>query len=301
MKPILILLVVICLPAGVDIAAQAPAKKLKLHISVDMEGVTGAVTPEQLGPQGFEYARFREFMTAEVLAAIEAAMEAGATEIVVADSHGNGQNLLIERFPPHVTVVRSWPRPLMMMEGIDESFDAAIFLGYHVSIHGTEGVRAHSISSAYITALRLNGVPMSEASLNAAVAGHFGVPVLMISGDDATVREAQQQLGPIEGAIVKWNYGNHSARTLTPQAGQELIRQKVGAALARRAEFRPYRIEAPLELEIRLKHYMATEVLSYLPSVERVDSHTIRFRAKDITEVTRFISFLTRYRPDLTP
>ena len=98
-----------------------------------MEGVVGAVTGEQLGPGGFEYERFRKFMTAEVNACIKAAREAGADEILVSDSHGNGQNILIEKLPDDVMIVRSWPRMLGMMEGIDDSFDGAIFLGYHAS------------------------------------------------------------------------------------------------------------------------------------------------------------------------
>ena len=112
---------------------EAQAPKLKVHISVDMEGVAGAVTGDQLGPTGFEYGRFREFMTREAVAAVTAAREAGATEIVVADSHGNGENLLIEQFPADVRVVRSWPRKLSMMAGVDETVDAAMFIGYHAS------------------------------------------------------------------------------------------------------------------------------------------------------------------------
>ena len=110
---------------------QQPPRKLKVHISVDMEGVAGAVTGDQLGPAGFEYGRFREFMTREALAAIEAAKEAGATEIVVADAHGNGENLLIDQLPADVRVIRSWPRRLGMVAGIDDSVNAAIFIGYH--------------------------------------------------------------------------------------------------------------------------------------------------------------------------
>ena len=160
---------------------------LKVHISADMEGVVGAVTRDQLGPSGFEYQRFREFMTNEVNAAIAAAKAAGATEIVVADSHGNGENLLIEKLPSDVTLVRSWPRRLGMMHGIDETFDAAIFIGYHSSTTNPRGVRAHTMSSANYAAVRINGIAMPEAGINAALAGHFGVPVVMISGDDAIV------------------------------------------------------------------------------------------------------------------
>src|SRR5262245_32535385 len=105
--------------------------KLKVYVSADMEGVAGVVTGDQLGPQGFEYERFRGFMTNEVLAAIEGARAAGATEFLVSDSHGNGENLLIEPFPKDVQIVRSWPRPLAMMEGSDSRFDAVPLAGCH--------------------------------------------------------------------------------------------------------------------------------------------------------------------------
>src|SRR5438093_2752070 len=134
---------VLALGLAAPLAAQRP---VKVYISADMEGVTGVVTADQLGPTGFEYARFREYMTSEVLAAIEGARAAGATEFVVSDSHGNGEDLLIERFPKDVQIVRSWPRPLAMMQGIDASFDAVLFVGYHASTTNPEGVRAHTMS-----------------------------------------------------------------------------------------------------------------------------------------------------------
>ncbi|RMD92197.1 MAG: hypothetical protein D6813_06315 [Calditrichaeota bacterium] len=283
--------------AGVAMAQN----KLKIYISADMEGVVGVVTGEQLGPGGFEYQRFREFMTNEVLAAVEAAFEAGATEILVSDSHGNGQNILIEKLPKNVQVVRSWPRPLMMMQGIDETFDGVIFLGYHSSTTNPEGVRAHTLSSARLADVRLNGISMPEAGINAAIAGHFGVPVIMISGDDAIVKEAQKLLGNIEGAVVKWAYSFHSARTLTPEAAYELIREKVKKAIARIKDFKPYRLKTPIQLDVRFKNYRPSEVLSYLPIVERTDSHSIRFVGKDMIEISRFLEFMLNYSPSLEP
>ncbi|MBK9156354.1 MAG: M55 family metallopeptidase [Chloracidobacterium sp.] len=283
------------------IAANAQVKKMKIFVSVDMEGIVGVVTGEQLGPQGFEYQRFREFMTREATTAIEAAFAAGATEIVVADSHGNGQNLLIEKLPKNVTIVRSWPRPLMMMQGIDESFAGAIFIGYHSGTTNPAGVRAHTMSSANFADIRLNGVSMPEAGVNAAIAGHFNVPVIMISGDDAAVKEATDLLGPIEGAVVKWNYGFHSARTLTPDAANDLIRDKVTRAIGRIGEFKPYKPEAPVRLEIQFKNYRPAEVLDYLSAVERIDAHSIRFQGRDMIEVSRFISFVMQYEPGLAP
>jgi D-amino peptidase len=279
----------------------AAEKPLKIYISADMEGVVGAVTDEQLDPEGFEYERFREFMTAEVNAAIDAAREAGATEILISDSHGNGQNLFLERLPEDVMVVRSWPRPLAMMEGIDETFDGAIFLGYHASTTNTRGVRAHTMSSANLTAVRLNGIAVPEAGFNAAIAGHFGVPVIMISGDDAIVEEARSFLGEVEGAVVKWALSFHSARTLTPEAGYEVIREKVKAAIGRIGDFEPYRLKPPIEFEVSLKHYRPVELLGYLPIVERVDSHTIRFVGKDMVEVAKFLEFMLSYEVSLQP
>jgi D-amino peptidase len=274
---------------------------LKIFISADMEGVVGVVSDEQIGPGGFEYERFRGFMTAEVNACIEAAREAGATEILIADSHGNGQNLLIERLPEDVMVVRSWPRPLGMMEGIDASFDGAIFLGYHASTGNERGVRAHTFSSASVTALRLNGMSMSEASVNASIAGHFGVPVIMVSGDNVAVAETQVIIGDVEGAVVKWAKGFHSAQTLTPEAAYDVIRDSTRQAIGRIDEFEPYVLETPVRLELSLKHYRPVELLSYLPGVERVNSHTVAFVGEDILEVARFLRVALGYSVDLQP
>jgi len=282
-------------------AAAAQERRMKIFISADMEGVAGVVTGEQLGPTGFEYQRFREFMTQEVAAACEGAFAAGATEIVIADAHGNGQNLLIEKLPQQVTVVRAWPRPLMMMQGLDETFAGAIFLGYHTGTTNTAGVRAHTISSARLTDIQLNGRSVPEAGVNAAIAGHFGVPVIMVSGDDAAVRETTALLGDVEGAVVKWAYGFHSARTLTPAVAQELIRTKAARAVARLRDFKPHKVETPVRLDIRFKNYRPAEVLSYLPIVERTDAHAVRFQGRDMLEVSKFIEFVMYYEPGLEP
>lgn len=280
---------------------SAQQGRLKVHISVDMEGVGGAVTGEQLGPTGFEYQRFREFMTREALAAIEAARASGATEIVVADAHGNGQNLLIDQLPADVRVIRSWPRRLGMVAGIDDNVDAAIFIGYHSGTNNPKGVRAHTFSSANLTRVALNGVNVTEGSWNAAIAGQFNVPVVMISGDDAAIEEVRKAVGPIEAAETKRTLGFHSASTLTPQASAALIGERVRAALSRRADFKPYKVQFPVTVDVSFKNYMPAEVLAYLPIFERTDSHSIRFRAKDMAEASVIMTFIGEYRPDITP
>ena len=296
-----VVFLIVLLAASFSVSSPAQTRKLKIYISADMEGIVGVVTGDQLGPQGFEYNRFREFMTEEVRVATEAAFEAGATEIVISDSHGNGENLLIEKLPKNVTIVRSWPRPLMMMQGIDETFDGAIFIGYHTSTTNMSGVRAHTISSARLADVRLNGISMAEAGINAAIAGHFNVPVIMISGDDAIVKEATDMLGNIEGAVVKWAISFHAAKTMTPEAAYSLIREKTKKAIARIKEFRPYKVNQPVRLDVRFKAYRPSEMLSYLSIVQRTDSHSIRFVGKDIIEVSKFLEFITNYEPSLEP
>ncbi len=276
-------------------------KKLKIYISADMEGVVGAVTGDQLGPSGFEYQRFRTFMTAEVNACIEAAREAEVDEILVSDSHGNGQNLLIERLPDDVMIIRSWPRELGMMEGIDQSFDGAIFLGYHSSTDNMQGVRAHTMSSANITSLKINNLVMPESGINALIAGHFNVPIILVTGDDIAVEETQDLIGDVEGAVVKWAKSFHSAKTLTPNAAYDLIREKTKVAINRIEDFRPFKLETPLTLELSLKNYRPVELLGYLPNVERINSHTIRFVANDIVEISKFLRFVTGYNVALKP
>lgn len=281
-------------------SAQAQ-QRVKVFISADMEGVAGAVSPDQLGPTGFEYQRFREFMTAEVNAAIEGARAAGATDIVVADSHGNMQNLLIDRLPADVTVIRGSGRPLGMIHGIDSTFHAIVFIGYHSATTNMEGVRAHTFASARYTAVELNGVPLAESGYNAALAGHFGVPVVAISGDNAAVRELQAIVPNVAGAVVKEAIGFHAAATRTPEAAQALIRDAVRDGVRRRAEIRPYRVPAPYQLDLTFKNYRAAEVLAYLPIVERPTAHSIRYRADGIIDVARFLAFVGTYSPDIDP
>ncbi len=276
----------------------ANAQDLKVYISADMEGVAGVVGGDQLGPEGFEYSQFRKFMTAEVNAAIEAARDVGATEIVVSDSHGNGLNLLLDALPQDIELVRSWPRPLGMMEGIDDSFGAAIFIGYHASAGNTDGIAAHTMSGADFSSVKINGIEMTEGGMNALIAGHFGVPVVMISGDDAAVREVSDMLGPIEGAVVKWHISHASGRTLMPKAAQALIKEKAQAGLRRRLELKPFRIEGPLILDLTYKNDEAAEIIAYLPNVELIDNHTVRF-VGSIIELSMFIEMALVYPPTM--
>jgi D-amino peptidase len=290
--------VTLALAAAVPLSAQRP---VKVFLSVDMEGIGGVVTGEQLSPAGFEYTRFREFMTAEALAAIDGARAGGATQFVVADSHGNEQNLLIDRFPADVTIIRGSPRPLGMMEGIDSSFSAIFFIGYHAATTNAHGVRAHTISSATFAAVKINGRPSAESGLNASIGGYFGVPVALISGDADAVAELKELAPAAEGVVVKRAISFHSAATMTPEASQALIRKGARTAMDRLREMAPYVVRGPFTLDLTFKNYTPAEMISYMPGVERVDAHTVRYTGRTILDVSRFMGFATGYRADLTP
>lgn len=274
------------------VAAQRP---VKIFISIDMEGITGVVQPAQLGPgpDGWEYAKAREWMTGEARAAIEGAKTAGATEFVISDSHGNMQNLLIDQLPEDVRVVRGSPRPLSMMQGIDNTFAGAVFIGYHASEWGSEAVRGHTMSSARLLHLKLNGAEVGEGVWNAAIAGSFSVPVIFISGDRAAVEQFRKTVPTAEGVIVKEGLGYHAAVTSTPARGQRMIRDGVERAVKRVGEMKPYVVRTPLELEVGFKLTIDAERISYIPGLRRVDAHAVAGTYPDMMTASKLLQVLS--------
>jgi D-amino peptidase len=265
----------------------------KIFISVDMEGITGVVQPAQLGPDGFEYQRAREWMTAEVNAAIQGARDAGPADIVVCDSHGNGQSVLIDRLPDDVQIVRGFPRPLEMMQGIDASFAAALFIGYHASEWTADAVRGHTISSARLLGVKLNGMEVSEGIYNAALAGQFGVPIAFMSGDRLAVSQLQKVVPSAEGAIVKEPFGYHSAQTVTPARGQALIRDGVKRAMAKLGTLQPYRVKTPIDLEVGFKLTIDAERAAFIPGLTRSDAHSVKGTFPDMIQITKLLQVVT--------
>jgi len=273
---------------------------VRLFISADIEGVAGVVSRETSMPSGFEYSQAREWMTAEVVTICEAAFEQGVKEVVVADSHGNGQNILIDKLPANVTLIRSWPRPLLMMQGIEDgAFDGAILQGYHTGASYEGGVLGHTIYGTVIHELKLNGKVMSEAGVSAAVAGEYNVPIILATGDEAFADETRALLGDIEFAAVKTSYSTLSAKTMTPKDGRTLIRAKTIAAIQRQNTIKPFKVEPPITLDIRFKHRMPAEVLSWLPCVERTDGYSIQYCAESMVDVSKFLTVVTSYKPSL--
>ncbi|MCP4299368.1 MAG: M55 family metallopeptidase [Gammaproteobacteria bacterium] len=263
----------------------------QLFISADIEGVAGVVTRTEAHGDKRDYDKARKWMTDEVIAACNAARDSGIERVVIADSHGDGDNLLLDNLPDYVEVVRSWPRELLMMQGIEQGpFVGAALIGYHAGSRAESGIMAHTFTGD-IQELCLNGEAMSETTFNAAVAGHFEVPVIMASGDDVYTTHVNDVLPEVKTATVKWAHGTLSARTLTPARACQQVADSLAEALGQKEEFELYRIDGPIQMEIELTNRVKAEILSYVPTVERVGSHRIMLEVEDIVSASRFLNF----------
>lgn len=264
---------------------------LKVFISVDMEGITGVINWEDVSRDGKDYGLFRRIMTEEANAAIEGALAAGATEIVVRDSHGSARNILPDLLNPNAKLIRDWANsPLSMMEGIDESFDAVIFIGYHARANTPNATLDHTMSSSAVYDVVLNGKKMPEAGINAYIAGNFGVPVVLVAGDKAICEQVKELFGDVETVAVKEGIGN-AAKMLHPKMSQKLIKEKTTEALRRLGDFKPFTLTPPYTMEIVFRNEVRAEIASWLPGAKRKNSTTVSYTSNDWMDVLRFFMF----------
>jgi D-amino peptidase len=273
---------------------------MRIFVSADIEGIGGIVGREQGRPSGFGYEQARSLMTDSILAVCAAAREAGADEVIVADSHGSGCNIQLERMPEYVQLVQSWPRPLGMMQGIEVgNFTGALLIGYHAGSANAGGVLSHTLSSDLFQDVRFNGRTVSEAAISAAIAGHFGVPILAIAGDDVFVAETRTLLGDLEGAVLKGAYGTTSAISPSPAVAMGRLRAATLSGIANAPVRKLHRVEGPICVEMHLRTRSVAEWLGYLPEVERAGAYTVRYSCQDIIGASRFLMFVTFARASL--
>lgn len=249
---------------------------------MDMEGVAGITHREQTNPLGYDYSYARHLMIQECNAVIQGCVDAGADYIVVSDSHGgNGcKTMLAEELHPAADLVTGSPRPHGQLCGLDDSFDAVMMPGYHVR-HGAFGVLNHTLNGQTVARLTVNGVEVGEVGSNAGLAGHFGVPVVMVSGDDVTVAEAKETLPWIEGAVVKWAVSRYAERAMHPRRAQQVLRQAAADALRNLGRMQVYRVAPPVVFVIRFKDTGMAEAAAQIPGTELVDPQTLRVTAGD--------------------
>ena len=261
---------------------------MRIYLSVDMEGLAGVAHPKQVsfgpGVDRVDYDRSRRLMAGEANAAIGAAFDAGAHEVVVNDSHWQMRNLRAEDLDPRARLLIG-DKPLSMTEGVgdapDGAFDAALFVGYHAAAGNPDGVIAHTYSSATVMEVRVNGRPHNEAGLNAIRLGHFGVPVALVAGDDALAAEVELLLPWAERVVVKRAAGYATADSLSPDAAREAIRDGVRAALGRLPEMQRYQPPPPLQGEVDFRFPSHAAYAAVLPEVDRIGPRTVGFSARD--------------------
>jgi D-amino peptidase len=253
-------------------------EKLKVYISVDMEGIAGVVHSDQVSSSGKDYNLARRWTTDETNAAIEGALEAGATEIVVNDSHGSKRNIIASLVNPEAYLITGSPKPLGMMQGIDETFDAIIFLGYHSKAGTKDAVLDHTMSGSAFASIVINDIEMSEAQINAALGAVYDVPVVLITGDSTVCKQTQEELGKeLEIAVVKEAVGRYAAKTLTPEKACVLIKEKTKKALQKKSWVKPYKLHSPFRFQVNFNRSSMADMAEFIPQMERVNSKTVRF------------------------
>lgn len=275
--------------AAEAILAQAePLHHLRLYISADMEGTAAVASWTQVDPTNTtEYPYYRRLMSQEVRAAIDGARAAGVGDVLVNDSHASMRNVMWDELPVDVRMIYGNRKALSMSEGIDGTFHAAFFTGYHAAVGTQDGTLDHTYTSETLYATRLNGKTCSEAMLNAAVIGAAGVPVVLITGDRATIDQTKAEMPWITGVVVKDSIGRFATNSLSPERAREAIFDGARDAIDNLAQAQPYVITPPIELQIDFVATHNADFAELIPGFERIGGRTVRFVHDDMRTVFR--------------
>jgi D-amino peptidase len=282
MKRMIMILIILTAFSIIQASEKAP---LKVFVSVDMEGIWGVVHSDQTSADSRDYSYARKWMAEDVNAVVEGLLEAGATEVVVNDSHGSMRNILPQDFHPKASLISGSPKPLSMMQGIDGSFAACIFVGYHAKAGTASSVLDHTISGSAMKSIKINGLELPELGINGAIAGYFKVPVIMLSGDEETCRQAKTILGSeIVTADVKEGLGRFAARLLPADEARRRLKEGAKQALLKRDKIAPFKLNPPLNFELEFQTSAQAEMPALLPQVKRTGPRTVTFTANDYLE-----------------
>ena len=252
---------------------------MKVYISADGEGVTGVVTPGEMYPGKMGYDFACRMMTLDVNAAIEGAFEGGASDVVVNDSHWGMNNISLELMDPRADLIRGGGKHLAMVESIQD-FDAAVFVGYHARAGATDGVGNETIFGREVIEVRMNGKPVGEGELNAAVAGYYGVPVVAVTGDDMFCDEFRETFPDIEIAVVKYALNRFAARCIPPERSRTLIADAVARGVSEHKEHKPFVTKGPVELETEFMSTAEANIASLIPGSVRKSPRVVAVTAE---------------------
>jgi D-amino peptidase len=295
MRAVFVALLVVAVAPPPGPAAQQSGRKV--YISVDMEGISGVSGPDQTTAGGAEYGRSRKLMAEDANAAIRGAIAAGATDVVVNDSHGGQRNLLPEDLHPSARLISHSFKRHGMMEGLDDSFDAVIFIGYHAKAETPGGLFAHT-GSGVVRDLAINGRSVGEGGMNTMLAAWHGVPVVLVTGDDVAVAEVREVATSARGVVVKRAINVRAVELLPLGAARQLIEAAAREAVAGARKVAPVR-PASIDVQLRFRDTLIPEIASAFPSIRRPAPDTVAFSAPSMPEAYRLIRVLYRFiNPD---
>jgi D-amino peptidase len=265
------------------IAAPAAEKTgPRVYISVDMEGIWGVVHGNQTSSDSPEYGPARKWMAEDTNAVIAGLFEAGAAEVVVNDSHGSMRNIIADTLDPRASLISGTPKPLSMMQGIDGTFDACVFVGYHARAGTASAILDHTISGGVVRAIRVNGQEMPELGLNAAIAGYFNVPVIMLTGDTETCAQAKSILGEgLTTVAVKEAQGRYAARNFPRDEARKQLKEGAQAALLKESQVAVFRLKAPYTFELDVNNSYQAELPCLVHLIKRSSPRTVEFSSDD--------------------
>ncbi|MCL2497341.1 MAG: M55 family metallopeptidase [Symbiobacteriaceae bacterium] len=266
---------------------------MKIYISVDIEGIAGVVHGDHCSTSGGgEFMRARRWMTQEVNAAAEGFFAAGAELVVANDAHGGQRNILIEELLPDIELITGSPKPFTQSQGLiapdgGSEFDAVAFVGYHAK-NGSMGILSHTISGGVVNEVKVNGRPLGEGGLNAAIAAELGLPVIFMAGDYHACQEAHEDYHPLVTVATKTAITRYSARSLTPQKAQRLIREGAQKAYTEYAADKSkgfiFLQERPCVIELRFHNSGTCDNSARMPGTKRLNDITLQFTAPNFLE-----------------
>jgi len=264
---------------------------MKIYISTDMEGTAGVVDWEQCIPGKPEYSYYRGLLQDEVNASIKGAMAAGATEFLINDSHSSMQNLRPDTLAGNARYLSGKYKPLYMMQGLDSSFDAIFFVSYHGSMSSDGSILSHTYNPRAISDIWLNGEVASEAGLNALVAQKYGVPIVLVTGDEITEVETKVWSPDVKAAVVKKSVTRFAADNMHPKEACSLIETKAREAIEQLAHIKTPNISMPATIKIRFHNSDFAEMATWLPGTTRVGTKEVELTDEDpLNLFKRFIT-----------
>lgn len=266
---------------------------MRVYITADLEGINGVVLNDHVDPDRKDYTLAREWMLKEVNAAIRGAVEAGAREVVVNDSHNVMTNLILDKLHPAASLLSGSNKPFSMVEGLDETFGAIFFIGYHAKVGTHKAVQDHTYSYSLIHDVRINDISVGEFGLNAGMAGHFGVPIALITGDKAVVQEAKALVSDIESVIVKEATSRYAAMCYPFEQTLDEIYRMARRAVELAANKKVFKFPSPLTLKVVFQKTEFADKAQRLGNVERLDGFSLKYQASDYPDLYRaFLAML---------